>query len=275
MSPAGASKRQQKQSAPKAPESPAITLPSRVPPLAAVALPEMQKKETPLQPERKSSTVESLQEAIQSVRIIQGNSKNKTTPTKRAVPLVSETAPPAKAAEASTPSIPKIVPPQAPPLADVQNPVPAQTTISQPASEPDTPLRQEIDVSIPDLLTFDPQPVSKQTASGGGKARGLWKARLCSPSSLYWKNVKKKIDDIHKEYWRNIYQVESPAILTFRVMRNGRVEDLDVVQSSGNKRFDSASRDAVLAAVPLPPFSEDMPISSCQVQHSFKATLNR
>ena len=88
VSPAVASKRQQKPDAPKAPESPAITLPSRAPRLAAVAPPEVRKKETPLQTVRKSSTVESLKEAMQSVRIPQRNPKSKTVPTKRAVPLV-------------------------------------------------------------------------------------------------------------------------------------------------------------------------------------------
>ena len=275
VSPAVAPKRQQKQSAPKAPESPAITLPSRAPRLTAVVPPEMQKKETPRQTERKSSTAESFKEAIQSVRIPQRNPQSKTVPPKKAAPLVSETVSPAKAAEARNESFPKIVPPQAPRLAEVQAPVPSEPTVPEVASEPDTPLRQEIDIPIPDLSAFDPHPVSEQTASGGEKARGLWKAGLCAKNSLYWENVNKKIDDIHKEYWRNIYQVESPAMLTFRVMRNGQVEDLDVVQSSGNKRFDSASRDAVLAAVPLPPFPEDMPISSCPVEHLFKATLNR
>lgn len=276
MTPTVASERKQKQDAPKVSESPGITLPSRAPRLAAVAPPEMQKKETPRQTARKSSTVESLKQAIQSVRIPERNLKSKTPqPVKRAVPLVSETVSPAKSAEARSQSLPKIVPPQAPPLAEVQDPVPSQPTVPVTASEPDTPPRQEIDVSIPDLLAFDTQPVPQPTGSGAEAARGLWRAGFCSQRSLYWENVEKKIDDIHKEYWRNIHRVESPAILTFRVMRNGQVEDLDLVQSSGNKRFDSAARDAVLAAVPLPVFPANMTKPSCQVQHVFKATLNR
>ena len=258
MTPTVASEPKQKQAAPKVSESPGITLPSRAPRLAAVAPPEMQKKETPRQTARKSSTVESLKQAIQSVRIPERNLKSKTPqPAKRAVPLVSETVSPAKSAEARNQSLPKIVPPQAPPLAEVQDPVPSQPTVPVTASEPDTPPRQEIDVSIPDLLAFDTQPVPKPTGSGAEAARGLWRAGFCSQRSFYWENVEKKIDDIHKEYWRNIHRVASPAILTFRVMRNGQVEDLDLVQSSGNKRFDSAARDAVLAAVPLPVFSRE------------------
>lgn len=276
VSPTVASERKQEQGTPKASESPVITLPSRAPRLAAAAPPEMQKKETPLQTARKSSTVESLKEAIQSVRIPERNPKSKTPqPVKRAVPLVSETVPPAKAAEARNLQQRKFVSPSAPELAEVQDPVPFQPTVPVTASEPDTSPRQEIDVSIPDLLVFDAQPVPKPTGSGAEETRGLWMAGFCSQSSLYWENVEKKIDDIHKEYWKNIHRVESPAILTFRVMRNGQVADLDVVRSSGNKRFDSAARDAVLAAVPLPAFPANMTKPSCQVQHVFRATLNR
>ena len=273
VSPAVPAERKQKQDA--APESPVITLPSRAPRLAAVAPPEMQKKQAPLPTARKSSMVESLKEAIQSVRIPERNPESKTPqPVKRAVPLVSETVSPAKSAEARDQSLHKIMPPQAPQLAEVQDPVPSPPTGPMTASESDTP-RQEIDVSIPDLLVFDPQPGSKPTENGAEARRGLWRAGFCSQNSLYWGNVEKKIDDIHKEYWRNIHRVESPAILRFRVMRNGQVADLDVVRSSGNKRFDSAARDAVLAAVPLPAFPANMTKPFCQVQHVFKATLNR
>ena len=272
VSPAVAPERKQKPDA--APESPAITLPSRAPRLTAVAQPEMRKKETPLQTVRKSSTVESLKEAIQSVRIPQRNPKSKTVPTKRAAPLVSETMSPAKAAEARNQSLPKIVPPQAPQLAEVQAPVPFEPAVPKAASEPDTPLRQEIDISIPDLSAFDPQPVSKQTGSGGEKAQGLWQAGLCSPNHPYWKNVKAKIDKIHGNMYRYHYRVESPAILTFRVKQNGQVEDLDVVQPSGNKKFDSVAKRAVLAAAPLPPFPANMTKPFCKVEHKFKIRPN-
>ena len=274
VSPAVASKPKQKQSAPKAPESPAITLPSRAPRLTAVVPPEMQKKETPRQTERKSSTAESFKKAIQSVRIPQRNPQSKTVPPKKAAPLVSETVSPAKAAEARNESFPKIVPPQAPQLAEVQAPVASEPTVPEVASEPDTSLRQEIDIPIPDLSAFDPHPVSEQTASGGEKARGLWKAGLCSPRHPYWESVEARIDNIHGSIYRYHYRVESPAILTFRVERSGQVTDLDVVQSSGNKKFDSVAKRAVEAANPLPPFPANMTKPFCQVRHEFKVRPN-
>lgn len=271
VTPAVAPQRKQKPSAPKASQSPPITVPSRAPSLAAVPPPEARKKKTPLQTGRKSSTVESLKEAIQSVRIPQKNPKSKTVPIKKAKPLVSEAVPHAKAAEARNQSPRKFVPPQAPQLAKVQDPVPSEPTVSKDASEPDTPLREEIDVSIPDVSDFDPQPVSQQTRSGGGKARrGLWQAVLCSPKSPYWEKVQAKIDNIHGNMYRYHYDVKDPAILTFRVKRNGQVSDLKVVESSGNKGFDLIAKRAVLKAAPLEPFPKNITESSCLVEHEFR-----
>ncbi len=274
VSPVVAPERRQKPDVSKAPESPAITLPSRAPRLAAVAPPETRKKETPLQTVRKSSTVESLKEAIQSVRVPQRNPRSKTAPTKKAVPLVSETVSPAKPAEARNQSLRKFVAPQGPQLAEMQVPVSSEPTVSDSASEPDAPLRQEIDVSIPDVATFDPQPGSKQTKSGGARAQGLWQAGLCSPKHPYWKNVEARIDKIHGNIYRYHYRVESPAILTFRVKQNGQVTNLAVYQSSGNTKFDSVAKKAVLAAVPLPPFPASMTKPFCPVKHVFKIRPN-
>ena len=277
VSPAVAPKRKQKPDAPKASESPPITVPSRAPRLAAVAPPEMRKKETPLQTARKSSTVESLKEAIQSVRVPQRNPKSKTIPTEKVTPLVSETVSPAKAAEARNQSLSKVVPPQAQPLAEFQDPVPSEPTVSDSASEPETPPRQEIDFpTMPDvdLSALDFQPVSDQTASGGKKARGLWQAGLCAQNHSYWKNVEAKIDNIYGDMYQHRYRVKSPAVLTFRVKRNGQVTDPDVVRSSGNTKFDSVAKRAVLEAAPLPPFPANMTKPFCQVQHEFKVRPN-
>ena len=94
------------------------------------------------------------------------------------------------------------------------------------------------------------------------------------PKNPYWEKVEAKIDNIHGNMYRYHYRVESPAILTFRVKRNGQVADLDVVRSSGNKKFDSVAKRAVLAAAPLPPFPANMTKPFCQVQHEFKVRPN-
>ncbi len=267
VSPAVASKRQQKQSAPKVSEAPAITLPPPAPRLAAVSPPAALKKETPLQTARKSSTAESLP-PIPPVPEFK-KPRPAETPSK-VVLLIPEMSPKHPEAAETQNMPPTIVLPQAPQLAELQDPVPSEPSVS----EPDTPLKQEIDVSIPDLLTFDPQPVSEQPESGGAKARGLWKAG-CSPNNPYWENVEAKIDNIHRSLYRYHYRVESPAILTFHVMRNGQVTDLDVVQSSGNEKFDLVAKRAVLAAAPLPPFPANMTKPFCPVRHNFRIKPNR
>ena len=270
VSPAAAPERKQKPDAPKAPESSAITLPSRAPRLAAVVPPEMRKKETPLQTGRKSSTVESLP-PIPPVPEFKKPQPAETP--SRAVPLVSERVPPAKAAEARNQSFPKTVFPSAPPLAEFRDQVPSEPTVPKAASEPDTPRSQEIDPSIPDLLTFDPQPVSEQTEGGTQEMADLLLARSCSNAD--WKEtVEKKIDRIHKKIYRYLHRVKSPAILAFRVKRNGQVTGLTVARSSGDERFDLTAKHAVLESVPLPPFPANMTKSFCQVQHTFRDQRN-
>ncbi len=275
VNPAVASERQPRRDAPKTSESPDITLPARAPRLAAVASPAVRKQETPRKTARKSSTAESLKEAIQSVRIPKRNPKNKTLPpVTQAVPLVSEPVPPARAAESRNQSLPTIVPPQAPELADVQDPVPSPATTPVTASEPDVPPRPEVDaVSVPDLLVFDPQPFSKRTESGTEERRGLGRAGFCSQKNPYWADVEEKIDDVHGKIYRYHYRVESPAILAFRVKRDGRVAGLDVVQSSGNEKFDVLAKRAVMETA-LPPFPAKVTKPFCRVQHKFKVNPN-
>lgn len=272
VSPTVRSDIEQKQDTTRIPESPRITLPRRAPHSAAVAPPEAPKKETPRQAARENSTAESLP-PIPPVPEFKKPQPAETP--SRVVLLVPETSPkPSRPAEARN-QPPTIVPPQAPQLAKVQASVPSEPTVPKAASEPDTPLRQEIDVSIPDLLTFDPQPVSKQTESGTEGTSGLRVAGFCSPNNPYWEIVEEQIDIMHRKNYRYHYRVESPAILTFRVMRNGQVAGLDVVRSSGNKKFDLVAKRAVLAAVPLPPFPANMTKPFCQVQHKFEVKPNR
>lgn len=230
VTPAATSDAEPIQDTTKTPESPRMTLPSRVPRLATVAPPETLEKEPPLQTERNSSTMESLEQATPSGRI----------------------------PESKTPQ------PQLPVEQE-------QATVPMTTSEPDTLGSQIAKLTIPS--DFDAQPVSKQTKSGTEETLGLW-AGSCSPQNPYWERVEQKIDEIHGQIYRYHYRVESPAVLTFRVERNGQVAGLDVVRSSGNKKFDSVAKRAVLAAIPLPPFPANMPKSFCQVRHKFKVKPN-
>ena len=265
-----------KQDITKTPRSSGITLPRRAPRLAAVAPPEPPKKEKSLQTTRKRSTVETLTQAIQSVKIPDRITKT-PQPVSGAVPLVRESSPKhPEATEAQ--NMPRtIVPPQAPQLARVpadQTLVASEAAVPKTSSESDTLKRQIAKLAIPELSALEaPKPVSKQTESGTEAMPGLLLAPSCSNAD--WKDeVEKKIHGIHKKIYRYTHRVESPAILTFRVMRNGQLTDLDVVRSSGNEKFDLAAKRAVLAAIPLPPFHANMTKPSCQVQHTFRDQRN-
>lgn len=245
VNPAAMSDVEQIQDTTMTPESPRMTLPSRAPRLATVAPPETLEK-TP-------------------------------QPPKRAVPLVSETSPPPKAAEARDLPQKTFMPPQAPQLAQLPvepDPVPSQLTVPMTTSEPDTLGNQIAKLTIPS--DFDAHPVSKQTKSGMEEMLGL---RAGSCSNADWEEkVEKKIRKIHEKYWKNylyIHRVKSPAILTFRVERNGQVVNLAVFRSSGNEKFDLAAQRAVLAAVPLPSFPANMTKPFCQVHHEFKVKPNQ
>jgi len=269
----------QKQDTTETPRSSGITLPSRAPRLAAVRSPEVPKKETMPQTARNSSTVESLTQAIQSVRVPEIIRKSKTPqPDKEVVPLVREPSPKhPRAAEAR--NIPRtIAPPEAPQLAKVpveQDPVSAKSTVPETRSEPDILGSQIAKLAIPEVPAFDIQPGFRQTESDTEETLGLRVAGFCSPKNPYWEHVEEKIDKVHRQIYRYHYRVDSSAILTFRVMRNGQVTDPELVQSSGNNKFDLVAKRAVLEAVPLPPFPASMAKPFCQVQHNFKVKPNR
>ena len=287
VSPTVTSDGEQKQDRTETPRAPdvSITLPPRTPRPESIK-PSLQKKETPLQPVPKSSAAEALTQKLQSVpvpKIPENISENKPRPPEpKARPLVAHTpSPPAKADETSDPPI--FETPKAEPLVRM-------TTISERDSEEDpvssrtmTPSKPEPDeiAKLPEppvLQEFSSsgayRPFPQQTKSGTQETPGPWKSRFCSQNNPYWKNVEKKIDEIHKRYWRNLHRVESPAVLTFRSEWNGQVADLAVDRSSGNKKFDLVAKRAVLAAVPLPPFPTNVSKRSCRVQHEFRIKLD-
>ena len=278
VSPTVKSDIEQKPDTPGTPVSPSITLPRRAPPLAAVAPPEASKKETPPQTARKNSTVESLTRAIESVRIPEKISKSKTPKPVSAAPLIPEASPISpKAAEARNRPEKKIVlPPSAPDLTKMpveQPPAASLPAVSKTMPESDTLENQIAEIFIPEFLEA-PKPVSKQTESGTEAMPGLLLAPSCSNAD--WEDkVQKKIYGIHKKIYRYTHRVESPAILVFRVERNGQVTEPSVVRSSGNEKFDLAAKRAVLAAVPLPPFPANMTKPFCRVQHTFTDQRNR
>jgi protein TonB len=59
------------------------------------------------------------------------------------------------------------------------------------------------------------------------------------------------------------------VVLKFRILRSGKVIDLDIAQGSGNSYYDAAALRAVQAASPLPPFPSDIRKFSFDVRYNF------
>ena len=272
---------EQKQDPTRTPRSSGITLPAQAPRLADVPPPaqEAPKKETPLQTARKSSTVESLTQAIQSVRIPESIPKSKTPqPVSEADPLVPETSPKhPRAAEARNLPQKKFVSPQAPQLAKVsveQDPVPSQPMVPMTTSEPDT-LGSQIDkLLIPQA--FDAQPGFQQTESGTQEMLDLRVAGSSPKENVYWGRVMAMIDKrwiVHRVEVQHRKPLQ--VVLKFRVERNGEVTESNVIQSSGNEYFDSTAQRALVAATPLPSFPKNLPNLFYDVQYTFTGPPNR
>ena len=273
VSPAVTSDAEQKQDITRTPQSSGITLPSRAPRLADVAPPEAPKKKTPPKTARKSSTVESLTQALQSVRI---PASMTAQPVPEAVPFVPEASPKLPRA-AEPPDMPIVVPPQAPQLARLpveQDQVPSRPAVPMTTSEPDTLDRQIAKLTIPP--DFDAQPGFQQTARGTQDMLALRVAGSSPKDNTYWKRVQAMIAGrwiVHRV--KVLHRKPLQVVLKFRVERNGQVTESTVVQSSGNKYFDSTAQRALVAATPLPPFPGIMPNLFYDVQHTFTGPPNR
>ena len=283
VSPAVTSDAEQKPDRTRTPQSSGITLPSRAPRLADVAPPEAPKKETPLQTARKSSTVESLTQALQLVRI---PASMTAQPVPEAVPFVPEASP--KLPRAAEPrDKPIVVPPQAPQLAKLpveQDQVPSRPAVPMTTSEPDTLDRQIAKLTIPP--DFDAQPGFQQTARGTQDMLALRVAGSSPKDNTYWDLVRSKIAR-RWIFYRSEFKRSQPlqVVLRFRLFPNGQLEDkeeknevkkeqISVVRSSGDGDFDLFAKRAVETAIPLPPFPENMTNPFYDVKYTFTGPRN-
>ena len=278
VSPTVTSESKPKQDPTKTPESSGITVPSRAPRLVAVVPLEAPKKEPPLQTAQESDIVESLTQELDKIRIPERITKNKTPhPISEAVPLVPETSPKhPKSVEARNLPQKKFDLPQAPQLAEVtmeRDPVPSQSTVPMTTFAPDTLGSQIAKLEVP---AVDVQLGFQQTESGAQETLALRVAGPSPKENAYWMRV----TAIIKAIWeKKVYRVtfQRTVVLGFRVLPDGQLEKkkgIVVVRSSGNERFDSFAKDAVDKAS-LPPFPDNMPKPSYDVQYTFTGLPNR
>jgi len=110
----------------------------------------------------------------------------------------------------------------------------------------------------------DAAPPEEQGIAGGlvaGMALGAPVARLDNPDFTYGYYVDQMLAMISRHWTRPPVGGGIEAWLHYRIERDGRIVDLEILRSSGINSFDLAALRAVQAASPLPPlpraFRED------------------
>ncbi|MCX7956451.1 MAG: TonB C-terminal domain-containing protein [Endomicrobia bacterium] len=74
------------------------------------------------------------------------------------------------------------------------------------------------------------------------------------PFSYYVNQIRKKI--IENWLWSHNYPGELKTVVYFRILREGKIEDLRIKETSGNKLYDNLCLRAVEISQPFPPLPE-------------------
>jgi TonB family protein len=101
--------------------------------------------------------------------------------------------------------------------------------------------------------------------SGGGGSLGGTFGQFPS----YWQNMENKISGQWAPPPVSAQEEGAGVIIQFKVRKDGGVESVEVLKSSGNKFFDMAAMRAVSQANPLPPFPDDLNEERLTVHYSF------
>lgn len=159
---------------------------------------------------------------------------------------VPEKPPEAKSeTKAATEPVTKPVSPAPSPVKPVTQPAE-----SRPEAKPETKPAPDSSTPRP-AETTPPAGTPDGTAAGSSRLgyQVLGFEGSTFPFSYYLEQVLSKVDD----HWTRP-PVEGPkALVFFRILRDGRVVDLELKESSGNRAFDLSALRAVTNASPLPP----------------------
>ena len=138
---------------------------------------------------------------------------------------------------------PEAAPPEEPPMppAEPQEPEPAAKP-RPPAASPAAP------TPGPAGRQGSPQGAPLGTSSFGSDAVGL-----DNPDFTYGYYIDQMLALIRSQWVRPPLGGGVEALVHFRILRDGRIEDIRIVRSSGYSSFDLAGMRALQAASPLPP----------------------
>jgi TonB family protein len=103
-------------------------------------------------------------------------------------------------------------------------------------------------------------------ATGGNGAKGLELevSNFCCPA--YLEQVRTAIE----RAWERTPGTAGVAIVRFRILRNGSIDSISIVQSSGNPTIDAAAARAVTRTQTLQPLPNEFPDSSLALRMRFE-----
>ena len=236
-------RKQKKRAKKKTPIPPTQTAP-RTPELAK-APPQPQKESRPEKPRERLA--DSLKQVLESVKVPQLRDVSKAEPARR----------PASELPSSKP----VIPPR-----DTATSKKFRSEIDQQLAKLMVPEVAPIE-SIRTRLQIQEAPSASSESNQSGSASQS--SRNAAGQNRYLALVQAHID----QHWVappvKAHEKNLQVVLKFRILRSGKVIDLDIAEGSGNSYYDSAALRAVQRANPLPPFPSDIHKFSFDVRYNF------
>lgn len=225
-----------------------MTLPPTPAPLTserAKAAPPPKKELPPVKPRERLS--DSLKEMLESVKVPQLRDVTKTDP--------------ALQPASKLPSPNPVIPPR-----DTAASKKFRTEIDQQLAKLTVPEVAPIE-SIRTRLQIQEAPSENpESAQSGTISQSAMNA---AGQNRYLALVQARIDEQWVPPPVKAHEQHLQVVLKFRILRSGKVIDLDIAKGSGNSYYDSAALRAVQRANPLPPFPSDIHKFSFDVRYNF------
>lgn len=164
----------------------------------------------------------------------------------------------------------------------VPAPTPPPTAVPKPEPEPEPTVAAVPDVSEDAMAAPDskpaqaPTPVPSTTEPGSGSGRGLSLGDAGGsqapgiPSDFQFTYyIERMLALIEARWYKPAAPPETRALVRFRILKDGRLENIELERSSGLPSFDRAALRALYAANPLPPLPPAYGKQSLTVHLSF------
>ena len=139
-----------------------------------------------------------------------------------------------------------------------QEPTPTEKPIAKKTAtpQPETPVAETTPATTADHDTLDQEATQKIST---GSANATTSGGHAGSSQTYYSLIAATLAK-HKRYPKSSRKKghEGTVILTFTILRSGRIEDARIKQSSGYSKLDRSVKKMLKDASPLPPFPADM-----------------